>query len=115
MCNETDPNYQNFFDRVVKWGEIRTGTGAAVVRSPKLGLGFIQLASCFSARAHSMSSSHYLARPQAFQVGPTKLSARSSYPIFLSLQDSVILQLTWAWRGLYDSFRWGAFVITVAR
>ena len=57
-----------------------------------------------------MSSSHYT---QAF--GPTKPSARSSYPTFLSLQDSIILQFTWAWRGLYDSFRWGAFVITVAR
>lgn len=50
---------------------------------------------------------------QAF--GPTKVSARLSYPTFLSLYDSVVLQLTWAWRGLYDSFRWGAFVITVAR
>lgn len=51
-----------------------------------------------------MSSSHYL-----------KASARSSYPTFLSLQDTIILQLTWAWKGLYDSFRLGAFVITVAR
>ena len=57
-----------------------------------------------------MSSSHYT---QAF--GPAKVSARSSYPTFLSLQDSIILQLKWAWRGLYDSFRWGAFIITVAR
>ncbi|KAF8188372.1 hypothetical protein BJ912DRAFT_1022504 [Pholiota molesta] len=29
-----------------------------------------------------------------------------SYPTFLSVQDSVVLQLTWAWRGLYDAFRW---------
>ncbi|KAF8810143.1 hypothetical protein BYT27DRAFT_7282228 [Phlegmacium glaucopus] len=44
----------------------------------------------------------------------TKLSARSTYPTFLSLNDSIILQLTWAWRGLYDSCRWGVVVITVA-
>lgn len=61
--------------------------------------------------------SHYTRRPQAFQYpGPTtKVSPRSSYPTFLSLQDSIILQLTWACRGLYDSFRWGAVVITIAR
>ncbi|KDR81827.1 hypothetical protein GALMADRAFT_240058 [Galerina marginata CBS 339.88] len=41
-------------------------------------------------------------------------SARSAYPTFLSVQDSVVLQLTWAWRGLYDAFRWNVVYTAVA-
>ncbi|KAL0947076.1 hypothetical protein HGRIS_013217 [Hohenbuehelia grisea] len=33
-------------------------------------------------------------------------SARAAYPTFLSLQESLHLQALWAWRGLYDAFRW---------
>ncbi|KAF8162907.1 etoposide-induced protein 2.4-domain-containing protein [Crassisporium funariophilum] len=63
-----------------------------------------------------MSTAHYAARPQAPQYpGSTaRLSSRSSYPTFLSVQDSVLLQLSWAWRGLYDAFRWGTVFITIA-
>ncbi|KAF9264739.1 EI24-domain-containing protein [Marasmius fiardii PR-910] len=33
-------------------------------------------------------------------------SARSLYPTFLSLHESILLQLNWAWCGLKDAFRW---------
>ncbi|KAG7092401.1 hypothetical protein E1B28_008758 [Marasmius oreades] len=33
-------------------------------------------------------------------------SARSLYPTFLSLHESVLLQLTWAWCGIKDALRW---------
>ena len=32
--------------------------------------------------------------------------ARSSYPSFLSLPETIALQLSWAWRGLVDASRW---------
>lgn len=46
------------------------------------------------------------------QVPP---SARSTYPLFLSVQETTFLQLRWAWRGLCDSFRWDVVFSTVAR
>ncbi|KAF9566253.1 hypothetical protein CPC08DRAFT_682555 [Agrocybe pediades] len=63
-----------------------------------------------------MSSGPYTARQQSFQYpGPSaRLSSRAQYPHFLSLQDSVLLQLKWAWRGLFDAFRWDAVVSVVA-
>lgn len=41
-------------------------------------------------------------------------SSRSSYPTFLSFQNSVLLQLKWAWRGLHDAFRWNVVFSVVA-
>ncbi|KAF8968370.1 etoposide-induced protein 2.4-domain-containing protein [Flammula alnicola] len=63
-----------------------------------------------------MSTAPYATRPQSFRyAGQTpRLSSRSSYPMFLSVQDSVFLQLTWAWRGLYDAFRWNVVFGSVA-
>ncbi|KAJ8078714.1 hypothetical protein AAF712_001318 [Marasmius tenuissimus] len=37
---------------------------------------------------------------------PQGQSARSFYPTFLSLPETLLLQLTWAWCGLKDAFRW---------
>ncbi|PPQ79848.1 hypothetical protein CVT26_012599, partial [Gymnopilus dilepis] len=45
---------------------------------------------------------------------PPPGSARSLYPTFLSLTDSVVLQLRWACRGLWDAFRWSVVVGAVA-
>ncbi|KAF9476328.1 hypothetical protein BDN70DRAFT_882576 [Pholiota conissans] len=64
-----------------------------------------------------MASAHYPTRPQAlhFPSGPAaRLSSRQSYPTFLSVQDSFLLQLTWAWRGLYDAFRWNVVVGSIS-
>ncbi|ESK96916.1 uncharacterized protein Moror_6494 [Moniliophthora roreri MCA 2997] len=41
------------------------------------------------------------------------MSARSLYPSFLSVQDSLVLQLRWAWHGFKDAFRWDV-VVSVA-
>jgi len=62
----------------------------------------------------SMSTLRYATRPQPFQY-PVPSTSRSLYPTFLSFQDSALLQLTWAWRGLYDAFRWNAVVSVVTR
>ncbi|KAI0060794.1 hypothetical protein BV25DRAFT_1992601 [Artomyces pyxidatus] len=43
-------------------------------------------------------------------AGPRYTSARSSYPTFLSLPDTLKLQAGWAWRGLVDAFRWDIVV-----
>ncbi|PPQ99932.1 hypothetical protein CVT24_009567 [Panaeolus cyanescens] len=43
----------------------------------------------------------------------THKSSRASYPNFLSLQDTVLLQFRWAWKGLLDAFRWNVPVTTV--
>lgn len=50
---------------------------------------------------------------QSFQY-PSSVSSRSSYPSFLSIQDSLRLQLNWAWRGLYDAFRWNIVISTIS-
>ncbi|KAF5365625.1 hypothetical protein D9758_003282 [Tetrapyrgos nigripes] len=47
----------------------------------------------------------------SFQYPP---SGRSSYPSFLSFQESILLQLTWAWHGFVDAFRWDVVASTVA-
>lgn len=66
-----------------------------------------------------MSTAQYPPRPQGYQYPPTGLkyppSSRSVYPTFLSLQDSVVLQLKWAWGGIFDAFRWNVVVSAVAR
>ncbi|KAI0781309.1 etoposide-induced protein 2.4-domain-containing protein [Trametes elegans] len=46
-----------------------------------------------------------------FSQPPLYTSSRSSYPVFLSLQETAWLQLTCAGRGLFDASRWD----TVAR
>ncbi|KAL1680863.1 etoposide-induced protein 2.4-domain-containing protein [Schizophyllum commune] len=52
---------------------------------------------------HGFSDRH--AQP-GFPASPSFTSARASYPKFLSLQDTILLQLRWAWHGLRDAFRW---------
>lgn len=42
-------------------------------------------------------------------------SSRSQYPSFLSVQDTLQLQLSCAWRGLLDAFRWDVVISTVTR
>ncbi|KAJ3733065.1 etoposide-induced protein 2.4-domain-containing protein, partial [Lentinula guzmanii] len=41
-------------------------------------------------------------------------SARSLYPSFLSVQESLLLQLNWARHGLVDTFRWDHVISTIA-
>ncbi|EFI28440.1 hypothetical protein CC1G_13973 [Coprinopsis cinerea okayama7 len=61
-----------------------------------------------------MSQPYYPAKPQAYYPGPdTRLSSRESYPTFLSVGESLQLQLQWAWCGLYDAFRWNVVFRTV--
>ncbi|KAH9056672.1 etoposide-induced protein 2.4-domain-containing protein [Lactarius vividus] len=43
------------------------------------------------------------------------VSARGSYPVFLSFQDTLGLQVGWAWRGLVDAFRWDVAVRLITR
>ncbi|KAH9174199.1 hypothetical protein EDB89DRAFT_1953699 [Lactarius sanguifluus] len=43
------------------------------------------------------------------------VSARESYPVFLSFQDTLGLQVGWAWRGLVDAFRWDIAVRLITR
>ncbi|KAH9063728.1 hypothetical protein EDB83DRAFT_2506478 [Lactarius deliciosus] len=37
------------------------------------------------------------------------------YPVFLSFQDTLALQVGWAWRGLVDAFRWDIAVRLITR
>ncbi|KAA1471315.1 hypothetical protein DENSPDRAFT_929466 [Dentipellis sp. KUC8613] len=37
---------------------------------------------------------------------PQFVSSRASYPVFLSVQDTLLLHAQWALRGFVDSFRW---------
>ena len=52
--------------------------------------------------------------PRSFQdrnsIGVNAINARALYPQFLSLPETLIHQLSWAWRGLVDSFRWDIVV-----
>ncbi|KAH9967963.1 etoposide-induced protein 2.4-domain-containing protein, partial [Russula dissimulans] len=41
--------------------------------------------------------------------------ARSSYPVFLSFQDTAKLQIGWAWRGFVDAFRWDVVIRLMTR
>jgi len=58
-----------------------------------------------AARIHSPYPSHYSHQPQS----------RSTYPTFLSLQATITLQLTWAFKGILDAFRWDVVVRTATR
>ncbi|KAI0259934.1 etoposide-induced protein 2.4-domain-containing protein [Gloeopeniophorella convolvens] len=49
------------------------------------------------------------------QHAPQYTSARSAYPTFLSFQDTLKLQIGWAWRGLVDASRWDIVVRLVTR
>jgi etoposide-induced 2.4 mRNA len=62
-----------------------------------------------------MPPSYQVAQRQLFQYPQEKPSSRSSYPTFLSFQDSALLQLKWAWRGLHDAFRWNVVFSVVAK
>ena len=46
---------------------------------------------------------------------PRFVSAREAYPSFLSFQDTLGLQVSWAGRGLVDAFRWDIVVRLIAR
>jgi len=61
-----------------------------------------------------MSDSMYSSssRSQAFHY-PSSSRSRP-YPSFLSIVETLLLQWTWAWRGVFDSFRWDIVVFTVA-
>jgi hypothetical protein len=55
--------------------------------------------------------------PQPVATGPPirYASARASYPVFLSLHDTLKLQFGWAWRGLMDASRWDIVVGLITR
>ncbi|KAK7014995.1 etoposide-induced protein 2.4-domain-containing protein [Favolaschia claudopus] len=44
---------------------------------------------------------------------PPHSHASSSYPLFLPIQDSLLLQFTYAGRGFFDAFRWTAVATAV--
>ncbi|KAI0317863.1 etoposide-induced protein 2.4-domain-containing protein [Amylostereum chailletii] len=52
-----------------------------------------------------MSRPIFRAEPSSYQRA-AHTSARTSYPTFLTLQDTLTLQIGWAWRGLVDASRW---------
>jgi len=64
--------------------------------------------------------SRHALRPQTFRYPPAsdgghmRVSSRSSYPSFLSLQTTLALQLKSAWKGLHDAFRWHLVFLTIA-
>lgn len=55
--------------------------------------------------------------PHAAQpaTAPRFASARASYPVFLSLYDTLKLQIGWGWRGLVDAFRWDLVIGLMTR
>jgi hypothetical protein len=55
--------------------------------------------------------------PHAAQPVPAHrfASARASYPAFLSLHDTLKLQIGWAWGGLVDAFRWDIVIGLMTR
>jgi hypothetical protein len=55
--------------------------------------------------------------PQAAHPAPAPrlASARASYPVFLSLYDTLKLQIGWAWGGLVDAFRWDVVISLMTR
>ena len=60
----------------------------------------------------------YLRTSAGFTIPPpmsSYYSSRSSYPTFLSLQDTIWLQLGFAARGLVDAFRWDVVFKLVTR
>jgi len=67
---------------------------------------------------NQQDQSHPLARdysPQPAAPPPRFVSARSSYPVFLSFHDTLKLQIGWAWRGLVDAFRWDVVISLMTR
>ena len=46
---------------------------------------------------------------------PRFASARASYPVFLSLHDTLKLQIGWAWGGFVDAFRWDIAIGLITR
>jgi hypothetical protein len=57
----------------------------------------------------------YSPQPAQPTVPPRSVSARASYPAFLSIQDTLKLQVGWAWRGLVDAFRWDIVISLMSR
>jgi hypothetical protein len=55
--------------------------------------------------------------PHAAQPAPAPrfASARALYPVFLSLHDTLKLQIGWAWGGLVDAFRWDVVIGLMTR
>ena len=58
---------------------------------------------------------HYSTQPPQQPVTPRTASARASYPVFLSIPDTLKLQIGWAWRGLMDAFRWDVVIDLMTR
>ncbi|KAF6764777.1 etoposide-induced protein 2.4-domain-containing protein [Ephemerocybe angulata] len=59
-------------------------------------------------------SSYRPSKPESFQYSPTpRTTPRQSYPTFLSVGESLLLQAKWAWLGLYDAFRWNVVYRTI--
>ena len=97
--------------------------------APQCGTRFRCPASCAAARRaatpHTMSRPPAPRRPQyaapppssspAFMQAPQYASSRSSYPAFLSPQETAWIHLACAGRGLVDAFRWDTVVRLVAR
>ena len=48
-------------------------------------------------------------------TGANPVSARSAYPVFLSVQETSLLQLKAASKGLLDAFRWDVVVRLMIR
>ncbi|KZP20764.1 hypothetical protein FIBSPDRAFT_826459 [Athelia psychrophila] len=64
-----------------------------------------------------MSSRHSVQQPRPFQAYPTHRTAqtsRSLYPTFLSLPDTIKLQLSFASQGLLEAFRWDKVVAIIS-
>lgn len=54
---------------------------------------------------------HHYIPGQPRQVSAAE--ARNAYPTFLSLPETLKLQVIWAWRGLLDANRWDFVISTV--
>lgn len=58
---------------------------------------------------------HSYPPPAARKPAQYERSARDAYPTFLSLPETLSLQLSYLSKGLFDAFRWDLVVSTVAR
>lgn len=77
---------------------------------------------CFTlaTSSHSATSRRDMSRQSSSMQSPYSYShqhqlSRSAYPTFLSLQETIKLQLTWASRGVLEAFRWDVVVKTATR
>ena len=77
-----------------------------------------------STQAATMSSASHRSYPispsvdHSYAVSPTAstfYTSRSTYPNFLSLQDTLRVHVSCAWRGLVDASRWDTVIRLVAR